>query len=171
MVSGIPCVRGDGNYRWLCAFLGMDFLLMFPVRKTRFTAYLIFSGAEHGIWWRMFTPRGFRHVQLIIPADGDRNLFDQSGQCIVVNATSYSVTVNLFDKRARELADDFLDAGATMVLTWFVDVGFTREFIPRGFLTCVSIVKALIGVNVWYLITPDHLARWLIRNGAKRLEK
>lgn len=145
---------------------------MFPVRRTRFTAYLVFTGSSHSIWWRMFTRRGWRHVQLIVPADHpDSSLFSKVGRCVVLNATSYSVTVSVVDKFAKDLALDCLDAGATMVLSYFVDVGFTREFIFRGLLTCVSLIKAVIGINAWYVITPGDLARWLIKNGATRLEK
>lgn len=144
---------------------------MFPVRRIKFTAYAIFSGADHGIFWRMFTPRGMRHVQVLVPADSGRALFAGNGRSILVNAMSWAFTLEVLDASAREAAMHGLERGATLVLEWPVDLQFSREYVPRGLLTCVSVAKAVMGISAWFVITPAHLARWMLRNGATRLER
>ena len=143
--------------------------MFFSQRREAFTAYVVFQGAEHQIWWRMFTRAGYRHVLLIIPTDGGRSLFDPNGSCIVVNGLSYTVNLNSLDITAKQAAEECLKRGATEVFRFKVSKRFTREFIPRGILTCVSLIKAVMGINAWWVITPEQLRNWLIDNGAEKV--
>ena len=143
---------------------------MLPVpRRESFTCYVVFHGAEHQIWWRLFTPAGLRHVLLILPADGDRSLFDKTGQSIVVNGMSYTTNINLHNVRAADLARQCVERGATDVLRFKVSKRFTREFVPRGILTCVSLLKSVMGISAWWVITPAQLRKWMLENGAERI--
>ena len=142
---------------------------MFPMRKEVFTAYVVFSGADHSIWWRLFTRRGFRHVQMIIPASQNTSLLSRDGRCILVNAMSFGVSIAIVDKSASEIVADCKQAGVTQVLAYPVKKYFKREFVPRGVLTCVSLLKAVMEINAWWVITPEQLARWLLKNGAKEV--
>lgn len=143
--------------------------MFFNQRREAFTAYIVFHGAEHQIWWRMFTKAGYRHAMLIIPTDGGRSLFDPRGSCVVVNGLSYTVNVNGLETTAKQAADHCLANGATEVLRFKVSKKFTREFVPRGILTCVSLIKAIIGINAWWVITPEQLRKWLLENGAEKV--
>lgn len=59
-----------------------------------------------------------------------------------------------------------LDEGFTAAFSVPVDHDYQTDYIARGLLTCVSLVKAIIGVRAWYVWTPEHLARYLARAGA-----
>lgn len=40
----------------------------------------------------------------------------------------------------------------------------------RGLTTCVSSVKMLLGIRAWWVVTPDALYRWLLREGQREVE-
>ncbi len=40
----------------------------------------------------------------------------------------------------------------------------------RGIITCVSIVKAAMGIKAWWVMTPQQLRRYLLRHGGKSLK-
>ena len=87
----------------------------------------------------------------------------------MVNGLSYTVNVNLLPLTAEQAAEEFLSNGATAAIRFKVSKKFTREFVPRGLLTCVSLIKAILGISAWYVITPDDLYRWLLKNNGERL--
>ncbi len=60
-----------------------------------------------------------------------------------------------------------LDSGYTAAISVPVDHDYKTDYVPRGLLTCVSVVKAIIGVRAWYVWTPEHLARYLARMGGE----
>lgn len=88
----------------------------------------------------------------------------------MINPLGFAVAVDQVDLLAVDAAKHALASGATLALSWKVDLVPRREFVPRGLLTCVSVVKAVLGISAWFVLTPEHLARWMIRNGAQRLE-
>lgn len=144
---------------------------MIPNLRKRFTAYVVFTGAEHRRWWRIFTRRGWRHCFVIIPA-----YYPQAG----LGAVAYSQIINpwvecirsdVVFQSPRAVSEAFLRDGATCVIAIPIDQKFTGRYVPRGLLTCVSLIKALLGINAWQIVTPEQLASWLLRHGGELLEK
>ncbi len=43
---------------------------------------------------------------------------------------------------------------------------YPRGWRPPGLLTCVSVIKHLLGVRAWWIITPHQLYRHLAKQGA-----
>ena len=57
---------------------------MIPNARKRFTAYVVFQGAEHRRWWRIFTRRRWRHCFLILPAWGEgASLWSKPGSIVL----------------------------------------------------------------------------------------
>lgn len=106
---------------------------------------------------------------MIVPADSGRSLFAGNGQSILINPMTWAVTVDIIPHGARDAGRIALQHGASQVLEWPVDLRFEREFIPRGLLTCVSLIKAILGIHAWWCVTPEQLSVWMLRNGAKEL--
>jgi hypothetical protein len=70
-----------------------------------------------------------------------------------------------------ELAREALKDGATCVVKIAIDQKFTGAYVPRGLLTCVSLIKAALGLKAWFVWTPEHLARYLLRSGGSLIER
>lgn len=143
---------------------------MFPVSRKRFTAYVVFMGAEHRRFWRLFTRRGWRHVFIVLPAYRSASL---GGEVIsqVINPILHCVEADVFFNHPAKLAQEALKEGATAVIKIRIDRTFKRDYVPRGLFTCVTVVKAILGIAAWYVWTPEHLARYLLRHGGQLVER
>ena len=143
---------------------------MLPNLRKRFTAYVVFQGAEHRRWWRIYTRRGWRHCWLILPAtEPGASLFARPGS-ILINPWISCLRVDYSTQSPEALCRQMLADGATCVVEFAVDQKFTGAYVPRGLMTCVSLIKAAIGCNAWHVLTPEQLARWMLRHGGKLME-
>lgn len=96
-----------------------------------------------------FTRPRFRHVYLLLPA--------KIGT-LIVNPLAGGIRVDWapFDPAACALA--CVEAGLVVAEG---DTKINLCYKWRGLITCVSVVKALIGLNDWRIITPYQLYRRL----------
>lgn len=145
---------------------------MIPNLRKRFTAFVVFQGADHRRWWRIFTRRGWRHCYVIIPNHtvGGGSLFTRP-QSIVVNPWVSCIRLDVIDKSPADVCQDLLADGVTCVIELPIDQKFTGRYVPRGLLTCVSLIKAVIGCDAWHVWTPEQLAKWMLRNGGTMMER
>ena len=143
---------------------------MFGTTRERFTAYVVFVGADHRRWWRFATRRGWRHCFVILPAVGLPASLLGSGTSIVLNPTVSHLSVQAFGRFPRDVAREALRDGATCVVRCRVDHAPTGEYVPRGPLSCVSVTKAALGIRAWWVVTPEQLARLLVRMGGDLVE-
>lgn len=145
---------------------------MFPVTRKRFTAFVIFYGSEHDGFWRIFTGRGWRHCCVIVPAYPDGRDLGAPVYSLCINPLTWGVDVVLVPKHPEEVCAKELEDGATAALSIPIDLDMKRLYVPRGLLTCVSLIKAVLGMSGgWYVWTPKHLARYLLRKGGKLIGK
>lgn len=144
---------------------------MLPVIRKRYTAYVVFQGAEHRRAWRIFTRRGWRHCWLIMPANPPKHSLFAKAFAILIGSQTDHVSVDFVQRPSAELAQEALKDGATCVIKIAIDQKFTGAYVPRGLLTCVSLVKAALGLKAWYVWTPKHLARYLLRSGGRLIER
>lgn len=140
---------------------------MFPVTRRRFTAYVIFQGAEHRRAWRIFTRRGWRHCMVVLPIHYPEQSLGADVFSLVINPLTWGVETDVFFEHPKRLVAEALAEGATAVVKIRIDRRFDRDYVPRGLLTCVSLIKAILGLSAWYVWTPEHLARHLLRNGGE----
>lgn len=145
-------------------------LAMISLRK-RFTAYVVFQGAEHRRWWRIFTRRGWRHVYVVIPAYYPEPSLTAVAYSQIINFWTDHVRTDVVFQSPKAVCEAALREGATCVIMLPIDQRFTGRYLPRGLLTCVSMIKALLSINAWWVWTPEQLARWMLQNGGKLLEK
>lgn len=141
---------------------------MFPVTRKRFTAYVIFYGSDHAGFWRIFTAPGWRHCAVVLPVYADGGSLFSKGTSIAVQSIGWGVEVVALDLPALEVCRKQLEDGATAALSIPIDLTMKRLYVPRGLLTCVSLIKAILGISGgWYVMTPKHLCRYLLRHGAQ----
>lgn len=132
---------------------------------------MVFQGAEHRRPWRVFTRRKWRHCLIILPAYYPAPGLMSDCYSIVINPITFCIRVDMVWQKPRELVDEMLEAGYTAAFAVPVDHDYKKEYIPRGLLTCVSVVKALLGLQAWYVWTPEHLARYLARRGFDLIQR
>jgi hypothetical protein len=143
---------------------------MFPLSRKRFTAYVFFQGAEHRRFWRIFTRRGWRHVFVVLPVYRSASLADDVAS-MVINPVLHCVETDVYFHHPAKLAQEALRDGVTCVIKIRIDRSFKRDYVPRGLFTCVSLIKSILGISAWYVWTPEHLARFLLRNGGQLVER
>lgn len=140
---------------------------MFPAIRKRYTAYVVFQGAEHRRAWRIFTRRGWRHCWLVLPAFYPAPGLGAERYSVMINPGTDHVAIDVLFRSPKSIVDAALSEGATCAIKIAIDQKFTGAYVPRGLLTCVSLIKAALGLKAWYVWTPEHLARHLLRNGGE----
>lgn len=140
---------------------------MIPSQRQRFTAFVVFQGAEHRRAWRIFTKRKWRHCLVVVPFYFPAPSLTADVYSIIVNPITFTVRFDVAFKDPRGVVDEMLEYGYTAAIAVPVDHDYKVDYVPRGLLTCVSLVKAIIGVRAWYVWTPEHLARYLARMGGE----
>lgn len=140
---------------------------MIPSQRQRFTAFVVFQGAEHRRAWRIFTKRKWRHCLVVVPFYYPAPSLTADVYSIIINPITFTVRLDVAFQEPRDVVNDMLDYGYTAAIAVPVDHDYKLDYVPRGLLTCVSLVKAIIGVRAWYVWTPEHLARYLARMGGE----
>jgi len=137
----------------------------------RFTAWVVFQGAEHRRFWRLFTKRGWRHCFVIVPAYNHEVGLKAGRSCVVIDPRTNHVSIDVLFMPAEDVANHALEQGAKCVIKYYVDRRGLPDYVPRGILTCVSMLKAICGIGAWYVWTPQHFARWLLLNGGELITR
>lgn len=144
---------------------------MIPSARQRFTAFVVFQGAEHRRAWRIFTRKGWRHCFVVIPIYYPEPSLTADVYSLVINPITFCIRFDTVFMPPRKLVGMMLDEGYTAAIAVPVDHDYQTDYIPRGLMTCVSVVKAIIGIRAWFVWTPEHLARYLLRNGAELIQR
>ena len=83
----------------------------------------------------------------------------------IVDPTTTIVDVSVYPVSIMPNPQDYSDY-ATKVIRCVVDPQANGKFKVRvGLLTCVTIVKALLSLRCWRVISPDQLGDYLISSG------
>lgn len=118
--------------------------------------YVVFSKRRvpRCYFWHWLLKPEFSHLYLVREApDGNAMLIDPLKWGVAVQFTETPI-------------DDYLlgvSPHATAVLGYIADYRRIFNFVPRGFYTCVTMVKAVLGLKTMTL-TPFGVYRHLLRN-------
>lgn len=110
---------------------------------------------------------GLQHCSVLEAATSPGDGLARAEYCIHTE-TCYGVTIQrIYWNTAEKMVAEKLAKGVlTAVAVVKVDKKFSKRYIPFGLLTCVTIVKSLLGVHNARVQTPLSLLRYLERNGA-----
>jgi len=80
-----------------------------------------------------------------------------------------NIDVDVWYADPKEVAAAFLPLSTDILM---ITLPFKSSFKlrPRGIITCVSIVKAVMGIHKWGVILPHQLHGCLLKRGAKSLK-
>lgn len=144
---------------------------MFFEKDKKFTAWIVFMGADHRQFWRLFTSRGWRHCFIVVPSYYPEPGLMAEQHSIIIDPRTNHIAVDVLYMAPNLVAEHALEMGAKCVIKFRVDRRGLRAYVPRGITTCVSILKAICGIGAWYVWTPQHFATYLLRNGGELITK
>src|SRR5690606_41531378 len=124
---------------------------MIPSQRQRLTALLLLQGAEHRRAWLIFTRRNWRHCLVVVPFYYPAPSLTSDVYSIIINPIAFTVRLDVAFQEPRDVVDEMLEYGYTAAIAVPVDHDYKVDYVPRGLLTCVSLVKAIIGVRAWYV--------------------
>lgn len=134
--------------------------------RRRVTVHVLFYGSIVGGFWSFLNRPGWRHCLLLIsiyfPAAG---VFARR-YTMVVNPCGWGLHVDVIWRTPEQIVAEFVAEGCTAVLQQTVELPPPQPFILRGVFTCVSVIKAALGLRNWRVVTPYGLFRFMLANGA-----
>jgi len=113
---------------------------------------IVFSDKERLQPWDLFTSKGYRHCFAIRWDGFNWILIDPLGSWLEVQVMPYGIDENVPAK--------MLELGHNLL---YVRKSRSNKFIVRGPMTCVNIMKHLIGLKAFWIITPKQLYNYLKR--------
>jgi len=139
-------------------------------------AYVVFQDHDRHPFWRPFTRPGFRHCWVMLPAPCPAHGLLAVTYTMKIEALAWGVDTAVWWAAPDQVAAHFArDEGVTVV-------GAKVQLPPpdfnhrrsswrslRGFITCVSIVKAALGLR-GFAVTPHQLFQQLVAAGGEVLE-
>lgn len=114
--------------------------------------WIVFTDSGRWNVWDVFTSKGFRHCFAFRWDGYNWILIDPLGSWLEVQVMPYTHEDNV-PQMMIELGHKVL----------YVKKNRENRFILRGIMTCVNIMKHLLGVKSWWIITPKQLYNYLVR--------
>lgn len=140
-------------------------------QQKTFDAYVVFAAGKRGTIWSAFCRRNWGHCFVMIPAfDPFPGLLSKQ-YTIKVEPQSWGIDIELWLETPEEIARQWTENGDVVVRYKTTIPGSNYIFRPRGLFSCVSIVKSVLGINCWRLLTPWHLFLYLVRNGGQLIKE
>ena len=132
--------------------------------------YVVFAQSHHNRVWSAFCGPAFRHCWVFWASHiGPPGLLTPKAT-IKMESLSAMLDIDVWYEDPNEIAHQFLP-GATDILTLTLPFKSAMCYTPRGMITCVSVVKAVMNLKAWWILTPQQLYIYLAGKGAKSLKK
>ena len=145
-----------------------DMAASFGMRREIRYIYVVFQ--ESVLWDRVrwFTSPGYRHCWAFHSVWFPEKSLMADEYTLKMEVTSSRIDTAIWWADPATVADSFVALpDVTTILRVRVDIDDQIRYIPRGMLTCVSGVKALLGVRAWWVVTPKQLHNYLLGIGAE----
>ena len=145
-----------------------------PVGLTKqqhaFTAYVVFAAGKRGTIWSAFCRPGWGHCWLMLPAHYPEPGLLSDRYTIKIEPQAWGIDWAMWWEDPEEIARQWAVNGETVVRISVAVPPADNWFRPRGIITCVSVVKAMLGIHNWRLLTPWHLFLYLVREGGEIIQ-
>src|SRR5678815_3732701 len=135
--------------------------------KRRVTVHLLFYGSIMGGFWSFLCRPGWRHCLLIITLYFPRMHALATRYSLIVNPCGWGLHLDVVWRTPEAIVAEFIEAGVSAVVRANVDLPPDKPYILRGVFSCVSVIKAALGLRNWRIITPYGLFRFMVSSGAQ----
>ena len=124
-------------------------------------AYLIIqSRKKNRHLWHYFYSKKYSHAYLMIDYDGvmvEYNPLLTKFHTEIFKALDIDSYISAVQKYEH-------NSPIQEVLEFNISTDIPPRYIPRGLYSCVSIIKSIIGINDWFIITPKQLSKYIKKN-------
>jgi len=80
------------------------------------------------------------------------------------------LSLDLWEAEPEEVAAEFLKEKYVLdIVRITLSLPTTTGYSMRGLINCVTMVKLILGLGKWFILTPQQLRRYLLRLGGKSL--
>lgn len=143
---------------------------MFGHRRERFPAYVVFQSPLTRRPWHLWASGAFAHCWVFRPIWFPEQGLAADEFTLKIEFPEGPTDVAVWWADTDQVLDHFLAEPAVVdILRVVVDVDHNIGYMAKGLLTCVSGVKAFLGVGAWWVLTPRQLHEHLIRKGARSM--
>lgn len=140
---------------------------MFAPGKRRVTVYVVFHGSFLGGFWQFACAPAWRHCTMLVSIYHPYPHAFAMRYTMLIEPTAWGLHADVYWLPPEDVAAALGKQGATAIVKQTVNLPPPRIFTFRGLITCVSLIKACLGIKNWRIITPKQLFEYLIRDGAE----
>lgn len=136
------------------------------VRKIT-TAYVVFTGDGQWSFWSWFLDPGFTHCWMILPIDHDGPGLMGTKFSLKIEPLSWGIDTALWYASPDVVAATFAKLPqVSAIVSYTFETPQPEKTLQglRGLITCVSILKAHLGICNHRIWTPKHLFGYILRN-------
>lgn len=127
------------------------------------TYYVVFQDSDHNRPWHFFTPEKSKHCWVFFPRhDGT----------LRINPLGNYIDVDYWRTNPENLAPQYLkeDKRVVDIVKIVLPLKNNLSYNIRGLINCVTIVKAVMSINKFFILTPLQLHKYLISIGGVSLK-
>jgi|TARA_Y100000310_G_scaffold291453_1_gene319410 hypothetical protein len=143
---------------------------LYGQRRERFPAFVVFQRPLTRQPWHLWTSPLFSHCWIFRPIWFPEQGLAADEFTLKIEFPEGRIDVAVWWASTDSVLEAFLDAEVvTDILRVRVDADDKIGYMPKGLMTCVSGLKAFLGVRAWWVLTPRQLYQHLRRKGARSL--
>lgn len=106
-------------------------------------------------WWHLFVSKKWAHCLVLL---------DYEKQTLVCDCLAAGLFLTIEDRPIKEQSKLLKEFGCTAIVK-ITPNSFEQKFYWRGLITCVSVVKAALGIRKSSVLSPHGLFCYLMKNG------
>jgi len=135
------------------------------------TYYVVFQKSKYHRPWHVFTWNRYEHVWVFFPKYlGPPGLLTRQSTLKVEPLATF-IDTDYWDADPEEVAEAFLKEDYVLdIVKITLRLPESVSYNIRGFINCVTIVKSVMGLCKWFVMTPQQLHRYLLRIGGESLK-
>ena len=140
-------------------------------KNERRTYYVVFQNSSFHRPWQIFTWNKYQHCWVFFPKYmGPPGLMTRLSTIKVEPLSTY-LDVDYWPTDPEEIALAFIkDDYILDVVKISLPLPKTVHYNIRGLINCVTVVKSVMGLCKWFVMTPQQLHRYLIKIGGRSMK-
>jgi len=141
------------------------------IKRELRTYYVVFQKSKYRRPWHIFTWNRYEHVWVFFPKYlGPPGLLTRQST-LKIEPLSTFIDTDYWDADPEEVAEAFLKEDYILdIVKISLHLPGSVSYNIRGFINCVTIIKSVMGLCKWFVMTPQQLHRYLLRIGGESLK-
>ncbi len=140
--------------------------------KTEFrTYYVVFQSSKYHRPWNCFTWNQWQHTWVFFAKyQGPPGLLTTQ-HTLKVEPLSTFLDIDYWPEHPEKIAKEFIKEDYIKdIVEILLPLPKNVSYNIRGLINCVTLVKSVMGLSKWFVMTPQQLHRYLLRIGGRSLK-